>query len=157
MQRALSLTPDAPLDTTNALHTISHMTIAHSRPPAELATDTVYHGRSERVMTQIAAESVALSFWSPPYFVGKEYERDETFEDLAFTFANLALIKGAMGQPSEAEALFRKALTAARTHRHRNLAPVMTDLADVVCDQGRHVEAATLLRERCLHAVWNSE
>ena len=31
-------------------------------------------------MTQIEPSSVALSFWSPPYFVGKEYEKDETYE-----------------------------------------------------------------------------
>lgn len=30
-------------------------------------------------MKQIEPESVALSFWSPPYFVGKEYEKDESF------------------------------------------------------------------------------
>jgi tetratricopeptide (TPR) repeat protein len=72
-------------------------------------------------------------------------ERDETFEDLAFTFANLALVKKAMGQPAEAETLFRKALKAARLHHHRNLAPIMTDLADLLCTEGRGAEATTLL------------
>lgn len=45
-----------------------------------LALNDIHHGRSERLMTEIEPESVALSFWSPPYFVGKEYERDETYE-----------------------------------------------------------------------------
>jgi DNA modification methylase len=31
-------------------------------------------------MLEIEPGSVALSFWSPPYFVGKEYEKEETFE-----------------------------------------------------------------------------
>ncbi len=31
-------------------------------------------------MSRIAPASIALSFWSPPYFVGKEYEKDETYE-----------------------------------------------------------------------------
>jgi Tfp pilus assembly protein PilF len=74
-------------------------------------------------------------------------ERDETHDDLAFTFANLALIKHGLGQPKEAEALFRKALVAARLHNHRNLAPILTDLADVLCDQGRTAEAEGLLAE----------
>ena len=29
----------------------------------------------------VRPESVSLSFWSPPYFVGKSYERDMTFEE----------------------------------------------------------------------------
>ena len=32
-------------------------------------------------MRKIRPSSVALSFWSPPYFVGKEYEKGVTFED----------------------------------------------------------------------------
>ncbi|EGQ8161705.1 site-specific DNA-methyltransferase [Vibrio parahaemolyticus] len=31
-------------------------------------------------MNKIEPNSVALSFWSPPYFVGKEYEKDATFD-----------------------------------------------------------------------------
>ncbi|MFB2924315.1 DNA-methyltransferase [Aerosakkonema funiforme] len=31
-------------------------------------------------MLEIEPGSVALSLWSPPYFVGKNYEKDETFE-----------------------------------------------------------------------------
>ena len=33
------------------------------------------------MLQRIAHESVALSFWSPPYFVGKSYERDLSFEE----------------------------------------------------------------------------
>lgn len=45
-----------------------------------LEVDAIHHGRSETIMGSIAADSIALSFWSPPYFVGKAYERGETFD-----------------------------------------------------------------------------
>lgn len=31
-------------------------------------------------MLEIEPNSIAVSFWSPPYFVGKEYEKEETYE-----------------------------------------------------------------------------
>lgn len=45
-----------------------------------LEHNKIYHGRSEKLMLQIKPNSVSLSFWSPPYFVGKDYEKGETFE-----------------------------------------------------------------------------
>ena len=45
-----------------------------------LEVDKVHHGRSEKLMAKIQPESLALSFWSPPYFVGKQYEKDETYD-----------------------------------------------------------------------------
>lgn len=45
-----------------------------------LDLDRIYVGHAEHVMKRIASDSIALSFWSPPYFVGKEYERDATYE-----------------------------------------------------------------------------
>jgi len=47
---------------------------------AYLEENLVYHGRSEERMSEIAPSSIALSVWSPPYFVGKEYEKGETYE-----------------------------------------------------------------------------
>lgn len=49
-------------------------------PCAYLPFDEFYCGRSEQVMKKIETEAIALSFWSPPYFVGKEYEKDATYE-----------------------------------------------------------------------------
>jgi tetratricopeptide (TPR) repeat protein len=74
-------------------------------------------------------------------------QRDATHDDMAFLFANLAIVKHALGNPRAAEPLFRKALTAARLHKHRNLAPILTDLADTLCDMGRTTEATPLLAE----------
>ena len=46
-----------------------------------LAPNKVYLGDNRMLMRNIKPASVALSFWSPPYFVGKEYEKDVTFHD----------------------------------------------------------------------------
>lgn len=45
-----------------------------------LKINEIYLGRSEIKMLEIEPETIALSFWSPPYFVGKEYEKEETYE-----------------------------------------------------------------------------
>jgi site-specific DNA-methyltransferase (adenine-specific) len=45
-----------------------------------LLANEIYAGRSEELMKRIAPDSIALSFWSPPYFVGKEYEAEETYD-----------------------------------------------------------------------------
>jgi site-specific DNA-methyltransferase (adenine-specific) len=45
-----------------------------------LKANDIYVGRSEELMKRIAPDSIALSFWSPPYFVGKEYELNETYD-----------------------------------------------------------------------------
>lgn len=45
-----------------------------------LAVNEIHHGDCCQLLPRIAHESIALSFWSPPYFVGKSYEKDTTFE-----------------------------------------------------------------------------
>ena len=45
-----------------------------------LELNNVYLGRSEKLMKKIEPNSIALSFWSPPYYVGKTYEKEYTFE-----------------------------------------------------------------------------
>lgn len=45
-----------------------------------LKENSIYHGKSESRMLEIEPESIALSFWSPPYFVGKDYEKGETYD-----------------------------------------------------------------------------
>jgi DNA modification methylase len=46
-----------------------------------LAPDSIYHGDARIALDWIAPESLALSVWSPPYYVGKSYEKHLTFED----------------------------------------------------------------------------
>ncbi|QXQ07828.1 toll/interleukin-1 receptor domain-containing protein [Sphingosinicellaceae bacterium] len=72
-------------------------------------------------------------------------QRDETHDEFAFIFDNLGLAERALGHAEPAEQLFRKALVAATIHNHRNRAPVMTDLADLLCSDGRTIEALALL------------
>jgi len=41
----------------------------------------IIHGDARLAMDELPAESVDLSFWSPPYYVGKSYERGMSFCD----------------------------------------------------------------------------
>lgn len=47
----------------------------------QLKTNNVYHGDSRALLKRINPESVALSVWSPPYYVGKDYEKYLSFSD----------------------------------------------------------------------------
>lgn len=46
-----------------------------------LAAGNIYHGDSRRLVRRIEHDSIALSVWSPPYYVGKTYESDLSFDD----------------------------------------------------------------------------
>jgi site-specific DNA-methyltransferase (adenine-specific) len=46
-----------------------------------LAVDEIHLGDCRELIPQIEPESVALSVWSPPYFVGKSYEAGWSFEE----------------------------------------------------------------------------
>ncbi len=46
-----------------------------------LQPDTIYCGDVRQLLPQIEPNSIALSVWSPPYFVGKEYEEHLSFDE----------------------------------------------------------------------------
>ena len=46
-----------------------------------LPENDIHCGDARDLLVQVAPDSVALSFWSPPYFVGKSYERELSFRD----------------------------------------------------------------------------
>lgn len=46
-----------------------------------LMPNNIYPGDARVLLRKIEPESIALSIWSPPYFVGKNYEKDLTFQD----------------------------------------------------------------------------
>lgn len=46
-----------------------------------LTPNEIYHGDSRSLLKRIEKDSIALSVWSPPYFVGKEYEKYLSFDD----------------------------------------------------------------------------
>lgn len=50
------------------------------RLTAMLETNRIYCGDSCLLMQDIEPGSIALSFWSPPYFLGKDYEKDTSYE-----------------------------------------------------------------------------
>ncbi len=54
-----------------------------------LEINKIHLGKSEDLMKKIEPNSVALSFWSPPYFVGKDYEKNETYESWQATLRNV--------------------------------------------------------------------
>lgn len=49
--------------------------------PTFLRIDEVHQGQAQELLDQIKPESIALSVWSPPYFVGKSYEKDLSYTD----------------------------------------------------------------------------
>ncbi len=46
-----------------------------------LNANSVYQGDARHLLKLIASNSIAVSVWSPPYWVGKSYERDLSFDD----------------------------------------------------------------------------
>jgi len=46
-----------------------------------LHPNEIYLGDARKLLPQIEPNSIALSVWSPPYFVGKEYESHLSFQD----------------------------------------------------------------------------
>lgn len=45
-----------------------------------IEVNRIYNGDSRELLKHIEPNSVALSFWSPPYFLGKEYEKGESYK-----------------------------------------------------------------------------
>ena len=58
-------------------------------PPSQVETqaqsyldhDAIYCGDARTLLKRVEPNSVALSFWSPPYFVGKSYEKALSFQE----------------------------------------------------------------------------
>ena len=46
----------------------------------KVSPNGIYCGDSTVLMNGIEENSVAVSFWSPPYFMGKDYEKDATYD-----------------------------------------------------------------------------
>jgi tetratricopeptide (TPR) repeat protein len=72
-------------------------------------------------------------------------QRTDTHSDMAFVFTNLALAQRGLGDEAEAENNFRRGLTAAEVNQNRLIAPILTDLADLLCTRGRYADAQAML------------
>lgn len=69
--------------------TSSSATPSLTDPREYLPDNSIYCGDARELLKQIEPESVALSFWSPPYFVGKSYEREMSFEEWQELLSNV--------------------------------------------------------------------
>ncbi|MFZ4690461.1 MAG: tetratricopeptide repeat protein [Polymorphobacter sp.] len=74
-------------------------------------------------------------------------ERGPLHDDMAFQFANLALAEQGLGHHADAEVLFEKALAAGRRHDHRNIGPILVDLAHLQCRSKRVASGRALIVE----------
>lgn len=66
---------------------------------AYLAVDEVHLGDCRELLPRIENESVALSVWSPPYWVGKSYEADLSFQDWQALIAETIRLHYALLKP----------------------------------------------------------
>ena len=64
-----------------------------------LAENAVHHLDARAGMARIRPGSAALSFWSPPYFVGKSYERGMTFAQWKALLAEVIFLHRAALKP----------------------------------------------------------
>ena len=46
-----------------------------------LSINNIYHGDARVLLKKVEPRSIALSVWSPPYYVGKDYEKYLTFSE----------------------------------------------------------------------------
>jgi tetratricopeptide (TPR) repeat protein len=72
--------------------------------------------------------------------------REDDFDDLAYPLNNLALVRMAQEDTSEATDLWREALPIAETASHRMLGPILAGLADVQCLGGQTVGGIDMAR-----------
>jgi len=71
--------------------------------------------------------------------------RGRDSEELVFPLFNLALALRGTGQERAAEAPLQQARTIAAATKHRNLGPIMVEIADIRCDLGDRDSALPLL------------
>ena len=68
-------------------------------------------------------------------------------DDLIFEYANLGIAERGVGDLAAAEAAFEKAEPLARQRKHRNLAPILVERAELACMTGRSAHGLDLVTE----------
>jgi len=102
-----------------------------------LLKDRIYCEDARKALKRIAPNSVDLSVWSPPYFVGKKYESSLSFEDwksllesvialhfqilkpggfLAINIADILCFRDSVMPKIQADAITRKRSSVTRNH-----------------------------------------
>ena len=64
-----------------------------------LEVDKIYCGDSRELLGQIEPNSIALSVWSPPYHVGKEYEKGMTYSEWKSLLSKVIALHGQILKP----------------------------------------------------------
>ena len=64
-----------------------------------LQPNQIYHGDAREFLKKIKPNSISLSVWSPPYFVGKEYESELSFEEWQNLIKNVIIFHFAILKP----------------------------------------------------------
>ncbi|HLZ77292.1 toll/interleukin-1 receptor domain-containing protein [Phenylobacterium sp.] len=79
--------------------------------------------------------------------VGIDLAKRADSDDLAFEYANLAIAERGLGRLQDADDLFAKAERVARIHKHRNLAPILVERAEIACERGASAQGFRFLGE----------
>lgn len=74
-------------------------------------------------------------------------DKADDHDDLAFSLNSLALAEIGLGRPKSAVSHLDRGIVIARKHRHRMLAPLLMNRADVACRQGDPAPVASWLDE----------
>lgn len=64
-----------------------------------LKPDDIYCGLSEKLMQMIEPNSIAVSIWSPPYHVGKNYEMGQSYDDWVEMLRNVITLHFSILKP----------------------------------------------------------
>lgn len=64
-----------------------------------LKPDDIYCGLSEKLMPMIEPNSIAVSIWSPPYHVGKNYEMGQSYDDWVEMLRNVITLHFSILKP----------------------------------------------------------
>lgn len=71
--------------------------------------------------------------------------RSDSNDSLAFLYSNLGLADRGLGRNKEASSVFSSALRVAELTKHRNLGPILTELADLSCSENKTDKGLALL------------
>jgi tetratricopeptide (TPR) repeat protein len=74
-------------------------------------------------------------------------QKSDTADDLVFEYTNLGISLRGQGRLPEAEAAFAKAQPIAALHKHRNLAPIMVERAEIACGTGALARGLALTQD----------
>ena len=64
-----------------------------------LKPNKIYQGDSKKLLKKIEPQSISLSVWSPPYHVGKDYEKQYTFEKWVNLISEVIILHGPILKP----------------------------------------------------------